>query len=145
MSAASKIDIQMCTKVGGTPWEVTKSHPYYNKKQLMYGALSLSKGKKGFTLAFVGTCSNDCTKVYSECKVGIKRKEEIPREVLDKIFYNWAKTFYKNTKSVPGIIILYREGLSDAQAQVQLRPELESLHYMVEQIGEKTKTKNYEP
>ena len=75
MSAASKIDIQMCTKVGGTPWEVTKSHPYYNKKQLMYGALSLSKGKKGFTLAFVGTCSNDCTKVYSECKVGIKRKE----------------------------------------------------------------------
>ena len=65
--------------------------------------------------------------------------------MLDKIFYNWAKTFYKNTKSVPGIIILYREGLSDAQAQVQLRPELESLHYMVEQIGEKTKTKNYEP
>ena len=35
--------------------------------------------------------------------------------------------------------------MSDAQAQVQLRPELESLHYMVEQIGEKTKTKNYEP
>lgn len=31
----------------------------------MYGALSLSKGKKGFTLAFVGTSSNDSTKVYS--------------------------------------------------------------------------------
>lgn len=75
MSAASKIDIQMATKVGGTPWEVSKGHKYFEKKHIMYGALSLSKGKKGFTLAFVGTSSNDSTKVYSECKVGIKRKE----------------------------------------------------------------------
>lgn len=65
MSAASKIDIQMSTKIGGTPWEVAKNHNYFAKKSTMYGALSLSKGKKGFTLAFVGTSSNDSTKVYS--------------------------------------------------------------------------------
>lgn len=41
----------------------------------MYGALSLSKGKGGFTLAFVGTINNQCTKVYSEVKMGIKKKE----------------------------------------------------------------------
>lgn len=44
----------------------------------MYGALSISRGKKGNILAFVGTTSNDCTKVYSDCKVGIKDKENIP-------------------------------------------------------------------
>ena len=119
MSAASKIDIQMSTKVGGTPWEVTKSHPYLNKP-IMYGALSLSKGKKGYTLAFVGTCSADCTKVYSECKIGLKRKEEIPPETLNNIFYNWARTYFKTTKTVPGIIMMYREGLSEAQTKQQL-------------------------
>ena len=131
MSAASKIDIQISTKIGGTPWEVSKSHPYLSKKQVMYGALSLSKGKKGFTLAFVGTSSNDSTKVYSECKVGIKKKEEIPPQTLNSIFYNWARTYYKNTKTVPGIVLLYREGLSEAQAKQQLGPELESINYMI--------------
>lgn len=40
----------------------------------MYGSLSLSKGRKGYTLAFVGTINAECTKVYSDCKVGIKDK-----------------------------------------------------------------------
>lgn len=124
MSAASKIDIQMTTKIGGTPWEVTKSHPYFSKKNVMYGAVSLSKGKKGFTLAFVGTCSPDSTKVYSECKVGIKRKEEIPPDTLNTIFYNWARTYFKNNKVVPNVILLYREGLSDAQVKVQVQREI---------------------
>ena len=65
MSAASKIDIQINTKAGGVPWEVSKAHPYFKDKNMMYGALSLSKGKKGFTLAFVGTINRECTKVYS--------------------------------------------------------------------------------
>lgn len=40
----------------------------------MYGALSISKGKKGNTLAFVGTINNQCSKVFSDCKVEIKDK-----------------------------------------------------------------------
>ena len=40
----------------------------------MYGSLSISKGSKGYTLAFVGTTNNGCTKVYSECQTGIKSK-----------------------------------------------------------------------
>jgi hypothetical protein len=31
----------------------------------MYGSLSISKGEKGYTLAFVGTGKDDCTQVYS--------------------------------------------------------------------------------
>ena len=41
----------------------------------MYGAISTSKGKKGYTVAFVGTTNGTCTSVYSDCKVGIKKKE----------------------------------------------------------------------
>lgn len=74
MSAASKIVIQMNIKVGCVPWKVDKTNNYFNKKNVMYGALSISKGSKGNTLAFVGTINSDCTKVFSDCKVGIKSK-----------------------------------------------------------------------
>lgn len=82
MSAASKICIQMNIKVGATPWEVKKKHPYFKNKNVMYGAISLSKGSKGFTIAFVGTINNECTKVYSDCQIGIKSKENIPVDTL---------------------------------------------------------------
>lgn len=58
MSAASKIVIQMNIKVGAVPWEVQKRHEYFKGRNLMYGALSISKGEKGYTLAFVGTINN---------------------------------------------------------------------------------------
>jgi hypothetical protein len=44
MSAASKIVIQMNIKVGAVPWEVQKRHEYFKGRNLMYGALSISKG-----------------------------------------------------------------------------------------------------
>lgn len=68
----------MNIKVGAVPWEVQKKHEYLKKKNLMYGALSISKGSKGNTLAFVGTINDECTKVVSDCKVGIKDKQNIP-------------------------------------------------------------------
>jgi hypothetical protein len=58
MSAASKIVIQMNIKVGAVPWQVEKRHEYFKNRNIMYGALSISKGKKGYTLAFVGTINN---------------------------------------------------------------------------------------
>lgn len=74
MSAATKIAIQMNVKVGFCPWQVQKKHPYFKGKSMMYGALSISKGQKGYTLAFVGTTNSDCTKVFSDCKTGLKSK-----------------------------------------------------------------------
>lgn len=74
MSAASKIIIQMNIKVGSVPWEVQKRHPFFKSRNIMYGALSVSRGHKGYTLAFVGTINAECTKVFSDCKVNIKDK-----------------------------------------------------------------------
>ena len=108
----------MNVKVGATPWEIKKRHPYFKGKNVMYGALSISKGKNGYTLAFVGTINDDSTKVFSDVKMGIKKKEELPLKMLEGIFVEWAKSFFQtNGRTVPDVIILYREGLSDHQAR----------------------------
>lgn len=148
MSAASKIAIQMNIKVGSVPWLVQKKHDYFIKnKNIMYGALSISKGGKGYTLAFVGTINGECTKVFSDCKVGIKDKENIPVEVLEDMFVNWAKGYFQtNNKKVPDHIILYREGLSVPQTKTQLpKMELPAMYNMIKEIEKKTKTPNYNP
>lgn len=147
MSAASKIAIQMNVKVGSVPWEVQKRHAYFKDKKVMYGSLSLSKGKNGYTMAFVGTINNECTKVFSDCKIGIKDKENIPVKDLEDIYVNWARSFYTtNNKQVPNLILLYREGLSDQQIKSQLpRTEIPAIENMIKIFGERTKTPNFNP
>lgn len=146
MSAASKIVIQMNIKVGAVPWEVQKNHDYFKGRNLMYGALSISKGQKGHTLAFVGTINSECTKVFSACKYGIKDKENIPVKEFEEIFVNWAKSYYQLNKKVPNTIILYREGLSIQQTTAQVsKMEIPALEGMIQEIGAKTKTVNYKP
>lgn len=64
----------MNSKVGKTLWEVQRSHDFWAGKKVAYGALAISKGAKGHTLAFVGTTNKEMTKIYSETKVGIEKK-----------------------------------------------------------------------
>lgn len=144
MSAASKIIIQMNQKVGGITWEVNKND-YFAKHKSMYGAFSISKGKKGFTLAFVGTLNPENTKVFNFCKTGYRRKEDIPKADFDTIFLNWAKNYVTENKEGPSIIMIYREGLSIPQIQVQIKPEVDALRDVIKKIGEKTKKPNYNP
>jgi aubergine-like protein len=144
MSAASKIIIQMNQKVGGVTWEVIRGS-YFAKKKCMYGAFSISKGKRGFTLAFVGTLNPENTKIFNSCKTGYKRKEEIPKADFDAIFMNWAKNYVMENKEGPNIIVIYREGLSIPQIEVQLKPEIDALNSVIKKIAEKTKKANYHP
>lgn len=74
LSSASKIVLQMNIKIGLPLWEVRKSSGYFQKQKIMYGGISISKGKKGYTVAFVGTTNNEGTKVYSACKTNILKK-----------------------------------------------------------------------
>jgi hypothetical protein len=103
----------------------------------MYGAISISKGAKGETLAFVGTINDDCTRVFSDCKVSLHVKEGIPFEVLQNIFIGWAKSYCSFNKKLPNLIILYREGLSIPQTIVQLpKSEIPALEAMVKKMRE---------
>lgn len=82
MSAASKIVLQMNAKIGGAPWLVGKTHEYFKGRTVMYGGISISKGKNGFTVAFVGSITDDLSKVFSFCKTGIKNKEVIDQALF---------------------------------------------------------------
>lgn len=74
MSTASKLCIQMNVKAGSTPWVVSLSHKSLKNRSIMYGAISISKGRRGYTLSFVGTISKDFAELYSNFKVNIKSK-----------------------------------------------------------------------
>ena len=115
MSAASKIILQMNMKAGGIIWEVLKEAKDLKDSKMMYGAFSISKGKRGFTLAFVGTLNSNNTKVFSYAKIGYKRKEDIPRKDFEVIFLSWAKSYVQANKEGPKTILIYREGLSIPQ------------------------------
>lgn len=74
MSTASKLCIQMNVKAGSTPWTVNLNHKAFKSRNIMYGAISISKGKKGYTLSFVGTISKDFSELYSNYKINIQNK-----------------------------------------------------------------------
>jgi aubergine-like protein len=144
LSAASKLIIQMNQKIGGVAWETNRSD-YFNKRSCMHGAFSISRGKRGFTLAFVGTSNNANTKIYNQCKVGYPNKENIPAADFNAIFLGWAKSYVDEHNEGPSMIMVYREGLSLQQVNVQVRQELQALENVIEKIAKKTKKPNYKP
>ena len=54
----------MVMKAGGAIWKVIKTGTDMDKLRTMYGSFSISKGKRGFTLAFVGSLNSDYTRVF---------------------------------------------------------------------------------
>lgn len=68
MSYASKLAIQMSTKVGCVPWTVNISHKYFEGINVMHCGIATSKGKYGNYLSFVGTTKNNSSNFYSTCK-----------------------------------------------------------------------------
>jgi hypothetical protein len=146
MSAASKIVIQMNQKVGGTAWEIIPQEgAYTTKKRTMYGSFAISKGKKGFTMAFTGTVNNEFTKVFNYCKTGYKSKDNIPQADFETMLVNWAKYYVGFNKKGPELIIVYREGLSTQQMERQVKDEVEALKNVIKKIGQKTGNANYNP
>jgi hypothetical protein len=89
--------------------------------------------------------NSENTKVFSMCKIGYKRKEDIPKADFDTIFLSWAKNYVMENKDGPNLIMIFREGLSLPQIEVQLKPEIDALTSVIKKIGEKTKKANYNP
>jgi hypothetical protein len=71
LSIFSKIICQINAKLGKALWSIPPKHPFWKDKTFCYGGLSLSNGKGRNTLAFVGTYSQDMTKVYGNSKTNL--------------------------------------------------------------------------
>lgn len=79
----------------------------------MYGGLTISKGKYGSFLSFVGNINNECTNFYGICKKIADKNASISDKVLFQMFVDWAKQYFKkNDRRIPDIIMLYREGFN---------------------------------
>ena len=122
-----------------------KESGYLSKKKVMTGSFSISKGKKGFTLAFVGTTNPELTKVFNYCKVGFPSKESIPIAEYESVFKNWARSYVLANKAGPESIIVFREGLSVEQIKTQVKNEVAALKSVVKIIGDKIGKENYNP
>lgn len=50
-----------------------------------------------------------------------------------------------NSKKLPEVLIIYREGLNEVQAKFQMEFEVNGLEETVEKVRIKTKQPNYDP
>ena len=71
----------MNAKLGKALWVVPPKHPFWKDKTIVIGGLSISKGKNGHTLAFVGTYSRDFTKTYGNSFTRLPSRESIALKV----------------------------------------------------------------
>ena len=61
VAVLSKTLIQINQKIGGTAWVVKSPLTKNFGKSIAQGAFAISKGKKGFTLAFAGSTDKNIT------------------------------------------------------------------------------------
>ena len=81
--------------------------------------LASSKGRKGTTLAFDGSINEKLTLYFSDCKQ-IKGKETYSAALFAGLFTQWIQNWFKkNNNKLPKAMVIYREGLNEAQAKVQ--------------------------
>lgn len=93
----SKVLIQINQKIGGTAWEVIQSeNSLIGKSVVVHGGLAISKGKKGYTLSFVGSINKNGTKFKTFNKTGYKIKDAFPEEDISKMFTEWFRSLFRN-------------------------------------------------
>lgn len=84
-------------------------------------------------MAMVGTTNETLTSVYTYCMVGLGKREQVAMQIYCNFFEKWLSEYLARTKRLPDTLIVYREGLSDAQIKVTVGQELEQLYYVIEQ------------
>jgi hypothetical protein len=145
LSAASKIVMQMNVKAGHPLWIVRNSHPVWKENTVAVAGLANSKGKKGTTLAFVGTIRDDLSNCFSDCKQ-LRKKDDLSSALYSGFFTQWLQTWFKtNQNRLPNVLVLYREGLNEVQARIQFELEVQGLLDTIEVVKEKAKKPNYKP
>ena len=142
-AVVSKTLIQINEKIGGTAWEVMPSENGAIGESMAHGGIAISKGKKGFTLSFVGTINLNGTKFWNYSKTNYRNKDDFPEEDIFNIFKNWFKQFIRNNKEFPKSIILFRYGLPIPQIKRQVKTQTEILHKAIEKARDSVKTSKH--
>jgi aubergine-like protein len=145
LSFASKIILQMNSKIGHPLWSVPNYHPHWKGNKIAIAGIASSKGKKGTTIGFVATTNSDLTHVHCDCKK-IESRDGISSALFQGLFTPWLQNYFmKNQKVLPTTLVIYREGLNDVQARHQFEFEVQGLLDTINVVRVKTKNPNYNP
>lgn len=164
LTICGKILLQINAKIGQALWTVPPKHLYWKNKTIMYGGLAVSKNLKqqkwknidekkskridrenraSHSLGFVGTYTEDLSKIYSNAMMVEDEKDLEKVDTFEKLMIDWIKNFFIAQKSMPDVIMLYREGLTEKQVQNQGKAEVEALTKIVARA--KTRVPGYNP
>ena len=143
LSFASKIVLQMNSKMGHPLWSVPNYHPFWKTAKVAVAGIASSKGKKGTFISFVGTTNAELTHIITDCKA-VKSRDNLSSALFQSMFTSWIQNYFlKNQKVLPSTLIIYREGLNDVQAKHQFEVEVQGLLETINVVRAKTKIPNY--
>ena len=129
MSCASKITLQMNAKMGHPIWFIENRHKFWQTagQKVAVGSIAISKAKKGSAISFVGTTDAKLIR-YTSTGDMVRSKEALSAAFFEGIFTSWIKAYFiANEKGLPGVIVIYREGLNDVQARSAFEFEINGL------------------
>ena len=87
----------------------------------------VSKAKKGSAISFVGTTDTKLIR-YTNAGDMVRSRDALSAAFFEGIFTSWIKAYFiANEKGLPGVIVIYREGLNDVQARSAFEFEINGL------------------
>ena len=126
--------MQMAAKIGRILWTVSPQHSYWEKKYIATASVCYSRGlRNSYTVGMIGTTNQEQTSVYTYCMVGLSKREQVAMQIYCNFFEKWLSRYLTCTGKLPDTIIVYREGLSEAQIKRSVGEELEQLYAVIEQ------------
>lgn len=134
-SIINKILIQLCAKVGGTPWSLT-DFPFLDMPTMVVGIDVYHKTamKNNSLLAFCGTVNKHLSRYWSTIDV------HPPGEEIGKGIQNAARNCLIAFKEIngrfPARIIVYRDGVSDSQRKTLEEIEVKAFLRAFESLDE---------
>nr|AAQ74967.1 Twi2p [Tetrahymena thermophila] len=125
MSVASKIALQIASKLGRRIWQV-ETPTGIDKNTMIIGIeTSMKKIKQQQVVGVVASIDKDFTKYFSD--VEIRKDNDTTLPTLSKIVTKAIQAYVKNTESVPAEVIVYRQGLGEGQIQQSCNLEIKAI------------------
>ncbi|EAR94948.1 piwi-like Twi9p protein (macronuclear) [Tetrahymena thermophila SB210] len=125
MSVASKIALQIASKLGRRIWQVETPRGIDKNTMIIGIETSMKKVKQQQVVGVVASIDKDFTKYFSD--VEIRKDNDTTLPTLSKIVTKAIQAYVKNTKSVPAEVIVYRQGLGEGQIQQSFNLEIKAI------------------
>lgn len=125
-SIVNKILIQLCAKVGGTPWSVTDL-PFVDKPTMVVGIDVFHQGpmKKESLLAYCATINKYMSRYWSTINVQ-PPGEEVGQGIQNAVKNSILEFKESNRGVFPQRIVVYRDGVSESQRKTMKEIEIKA-------------------